>query len=92
MTRYIAFKPVGVFHSIDDSSGYWTAYPDEREGGLWITDDGSQSGEWVYDEGSSNSGTWTYSDVTIGAGGYWISKSDDSMTRYRKDMIRHDKT
>jgi hypothetical protein len=50
-TIYVALMPVGKFLSIDDSSGYWTTFADEREGGLWITDDGSENGEWVYDEG-----------------------------------------
>ena len=58
MKRYVAINPVGVFHAIDDSSGYWTTYADGHPGGVWIKDDGSDHGVWIHDEGSENTGTW----------------------------------
>ena len=59
MTRYVAFNPIGVFHAIDDTSGYWATYSDEDDaGGVWIRDDGSDRGTWTPDDGSVNTGTW----------------------------------
>ena len=81
MTRYVAFKPIGVFRAIDDTSGYWTTYVDEDDaGGVWIKDDGSDRGTWTPYDGSENTGTWQNNDNT--AGGQWISTTEDPMTIY----------
>ena len=61
-TRYIAVNPVGVFHSIDESSGYWTTYANETDGGLWIRADGTEHGSWAHDDGSTTTGTWETTD------------------------------
>jgi hypothetical protein len=80
MTIYVALMPVGKFYSIDESSGYWTSFANETDGGLWIKTDGSEHGSWSHDEGSETSGTWKYSNGTDG--GQWVSTENEPMNKY----------
>jgi hypothetical protein len=64
MTRYVAFSAVGNFLSIDDTSGYWTAYANETQDGSWIRADGSDRGSFSYDDESEYTGIWWNIDYT----------------------------
>jgi hypothetical protein len=79
-TRYMAVNPVGVFYSIDESSGYWTTYVNETDGGLWIRADGSEHGSWAHYDGSTTTGTWETTDGD--SSGQWVSTTDNELTKY----------
>jgi hypothetical protein len=64
MTRYFAFSAIGNFMSIDDTSGYWTAYANETQDGSWIRADGSDRGSFSYDDESEYTGIWWNIDYT----------------------------
>ena len=77
--RYGSVTPIGVYHAIDDSSGFWSYYAD-YPAGTWIKADGSIHGYWVYDYNSEIYGTWSFTNGTFG--GQWISTTEDPMTKY----------
>ena len=79
MVRYVAFEPIGRFHSIDYESGYWTTNANDNSG-HWITENGTDYGTWLYESGSETIGTWVNDNETLS--GPWVATEDDPMTRY----------